>query len=624
MTYHPGKMLNSSLFFYCNCVFRIFLFDFLCELFVMFNLQTYDISFIIIEIFSLIPFMVMRFIVGMKIDLINSADVICTSFICFRIVYIKRFSRFFHSEVNRELYNIICSSVSLILISTILINVFENTQTIGKYWLFLERDCTDCFNCDGPNERFHTTLFFVTTILSTIGYYSSVTSEMGRCLIILLIIIQVVEIPTTCANFLRQISSKSIYARTSCKVLKGVDFILISGNVSSGSIDVLLQEYFHPDHGSNERHALVLLPQQPDTHMKKLFQIYPNKLFYFEGDISNENDLEKCQYKKASMMILLCNKQCDNPLAEDSKTVIQVMSIKKYFSRKKIQTLGDRIKNSDYNRLVIQLMRPESEHHYEVSVSSKAKVNNNDQILCIDEIKLALLSKSCLCKGLISLLSNIITTNSAESSDKNLLKLQEKHKWIGEYIKGKDYEIYRICLDSQREHSFKSIVSKIYKSNGIILFGLKIEAILSGNSIVLLSPTEYILPFDKTVVYYGYVLAKNQIDALAAQEYMERHHKMKNEFSQDLLDQNPNKKVILPSIDEDEDINDTKREDYLNEKIFIASTYHVTTSQISKESAICNTLQNKLLIKKGHIIICGMCQNLFDFIKPLRAKHIPK
>ena len=68
MTYHPGKMLNSSLFFYCNFVCRVFfLFDFLCELFVMFNLQTYDISCIIIEIFSLIPFMVMRFIVGMKI-----------------------------------------------------------------------------------------------------------------------------------------------------------------------------------------------------------------------------------------------------------------------------------------------------------------------------------------------------------------------------------------------------------------------------------------------------------------------------------------------------------------------------------------------------------------------------
>ena len=63
--------------------------------------------------------------------------------------------------------------------------------------------------------------------------------------------------------------------------------------------------------------------------------------------------------------------------------MIQAMAIKKYFSRKKLQTLGERIKNSDYNRLVIQLMRPESEHHYEVSVSSKAKVNNNDQILYV-------------------------------------------------------------------------------------------------------------------------------------------------------------------------------------------------------------------------------------------------
>ena len=31
-----------------------------------------------------------------------------------------------------------------------------------------------------------------------------------------------------------------------------------------------------------------------------------------------------------------------------------------------------------------------------------------------------------------------------------------------------------------------------------------------------------------------------------------------------------------------------------------------------------------MLIAKGHIIICGVCQNLIDFIKPLRAKNLPK
>ena len=37
-----------------------------------------------------------------------------------------------------------------------------------------------------------------------------------------------------------------------------------------------------------------------------------------------------------------------------------------------------------------------------------------------------------------------------------------------------------------------------------------------------------------------------------------------------------------------------------------------------------STLQNKLVLKRGHIIICGICQNLIDLIKPLRAKYISK
>jgi hypothetical protein len=33
---------------------------------------------------------------------------------------------------------------------------------------------------------------------------------------------------------------------------------------------------------------------------------------------------------------------------------------------------------------------------------------------------------------------------------------------------------------------------------------------------------------------------------------------------------------------------------------------------------------DSMLIAKGHIIICGICQNFIDFVKPLRAKYLPK
>ena len=307
-TYFPNQILiHNNIFFMYSFVCRIyFLVDFVLDMIMMSIEKTFDIYEIIEEVLSFFPFLIMRFVVGMKFDLINNADVICTSLVVTRIFRIGKFSHFFKSDVNRELYNIVCSIISLLLTSTVLINVFENTQTVGKYWLFLERDCTDSSNCNGSNDTFHTTLFLVMTTLSTIGYYSSITSTIGRCLIIVLIIIQVVAIPSMCGDLMTQLTSKSVYARVSYNQIDKVDFILISGNISMGSIDILLQEYFHPDHGENEKHALVLMPNQPEPFMKKLMQKYQNKLFYFEGDCLKFNDLERCMFDKAKTIMLLC------------------------------------------------------------------------------------------------------------------------------------------------------------------------------------------------------------------------------------------------------------------------------------------------------------------------------
>ena len=101
------------------------------------------------------------------------------------------------------------------------------------------------------------------TTIGIIGYNSTIASILGRLIIFAVIIFCVYEIPSQCSDLMIQLNSKSIYARTAYKKLNGVEFILIIGNVSVGSLSVLLKEYFHPDHGENERHGLILMPQSP-------------------------------------------------------------------------------------------------------------------------------------------------------------------------------------------------------------------------------------------------------------------------------------------------------------------------------------------------------------------------
>ena len=664
-TYEPNTVLiHSKYFLSINFTSRLF-FTFLLIFDIIngrYDLSFKNISSLLLEIISVLPYLFSRITVGMNEDLISNAHLITSSFICFRLLKILSLNKFIRSDVNRELFTIMASLVCLIFIFTILVNVIENTQTIGNYCLFLPRDCTNPYLCDGSNDTLHSTLFFIMTTIGIIGYNSTISSILGRLIIIAVIVFSVYEIPSKCTDLMVQLSTKSIYARNTYKKLNGVEFILISGNVSVGSLVVLLKEYFHPDHGENERHALILMPQSPDNNMKSILQDYPNKLFYLEGDPLKFNDLQRCQFKKASMIMLLCNKQTDDSTAEDSKTIIMAMAIKKFFSldndseyneiyknqttsnlyqskqlmyqdrqntlqnltsNKNMENVKEEENDDISSRLIIQLLKPESEHSFALSVSNKKA---NDQIVCIDELKISLLAKSCMCRGIISLISNLVITNNFdEEMEKQFGQLQ----WIEEYKNGKDYEIYKIPLDHSRGYKFLQVADKIYNEKKTILFGLNIEDKITNINAVLLSPMDFVLPIKKDVNVYGYILAKDQGDAdeVTCWEKTIKKNILSNSEKEE------NDEIFSPKISKDteeSDIIENEEEKFGNDKenitadiISLGKICHITTEHIDKNNVTIESI-DKMLVAKDHIIICGICHNLSDFIKPLRSKKLPK
>jgi hypothetical protein len=226
-------------------------------------------------------------------------------------------------------------------------------------------------------------------------------------------------------------------------------------------------------------------------------------------------------FRKAKMIMLLANKQTDNDTEEDAKTIIQAMAIKKHFllleQKEKKNKIGynkhihkfnkgnndDENSQEKNNRLIMQLIKPESEHHFELSISTN---NSRDQIVCINELKLGLLSKSCLCRGIITLLTNLISTNNVVEDNDKAKKILDENDWMSDYTEGKDYEIYKISLNSKRGYYFGDLVNIVYNTNnGAILFGLHIESKDTQDSIVYLSPLSFKLPKkDQSISIYGY------------------------------------------------------------------------------------------------------------------------
>lgn len=422
-----------------------------------------------------------------------------------------------------------------------------------------------------------------------------------------------VVIPTKTSQLIVLLSSKSMYARRSYKIVQDVPHIVITGSVSTISAADFFQEFFHEDHGDQSRHACILLPHRPDPHMENLIRIpsIASNVFYIQGDPLQEKDLKRCQIEKAKAVIILCNKQSGDATEEDAKTILRAMVIKKYL---KLHNAAN------YVRLCMEILRPEGKTHYYLSLNRQTRA---DQVICVEELKLSLLAKSCLCPGLVALISNLITSSGEPKADFDI-------KWLDEYWKGKKFEIYKTYLSPlYLGKSFSWVAEKIYKDFRAIIIAIEIE--FKDFTRIFPNPGDFIIPYGYRVT--GYIIAedKSVADQIGISKGVESFSRSKTLLGR--------KSYALgfsfyPEENSQEDESDDenaaeiggklRQENYfsgdwnkINEKC------HISKSKINLQDVNFLTMENNILAT-NHIILCGLVQNLINFVLPLRSKYLAK
>jgi hypothetical protein len=133
-------------------------------------------------------------------------------------------------------------------------------------------------------------------------------------------------------------------------------------------------------------------------------------------------------------------------------------------------------------------------------------------------MKLSLLAKSCLCPGLVILITNLIKSSTDPDESLEERKDDPNFAWLWKYWNGKKYEIYKVRIpNSYADKSFCDIASNIYKDEGLLLFALEIVVNDRQNGDILLNPGNYKLPrpFSKnnSYKYYGYIIASDEESA---------------------------------------------------------------------------------------------------------------
>ena len=116
-----------------------------------------------------------------------------------------------------------------------------------------------------------------------------------------------------------------------------------------------------------------------------------------------------------------------------------------------------------------------------------------DQLIIVEEIKMALLAKSCFAPGIISFISNLIMSSGEENEDGNNDDgKEEEDAWVKEYVAGMDHEIYRCRLSTMMENRyFSDLVRLIYKKLKAIVFAIEVSC--NQRTIIRLNPADFLV-----------------------------------------------------------------------------------------------------------------------------------
>jgi len=212
--------------------------------------------------------------------------------------------------------------------------------------------------------------------------------------------------------------------------------LVLVGDCGPESFDACLQELYNEDHG-NVDFDTVILQVKPNENMLKIFnrKTYENQVLYLVGNVLDQKDLKRARTDNSICVIILANKLTPNHRQEDFNNIMKAFSILKY----SYMICGER-----KTRVCIQLILPETKEIYYNSLIHKNEYDNCPQIICLEEIKLQLLGKSCQCQGINTIIA--LLTTSKKPSLEQIDIFHDFQNWMKEYLQGLENEIYCIKI----------------------------------------------------------------------------------------------------------------------------------------------------------------------------------
>ncbi|ORX56940.1 hypothetical protein DM01DRAFT_318668 [Hesseltinella vesiculosa] len=237
----------------------------------------------------------------------------------------------------------------------------------------------------GTNYSILDSLYVVMVTLSTVGYGGKPT----RVVMMALIVISLAVLPSLLADVARTLQKRNDGGG---HVSKGsLPFILIVGTLRPEQVNDILQGFLDREHA--EPHLnLIFLDVNPPSEELKLMErnsMWGHRIQFLHGSVLNEDTLLRVRARYAKAIFTISDDNASDASKEDERNTVRLWSL--------------------YCFTVIHNVPI---YTYNLSPSTAVYQKVAKEIICVGEFKQYLLAMNCRCRGVSTLLTNLLHQRS--------------------------------------------------------------------------------------------------------------------------------------------------------------------------------------------------------------------
>ncbi|KDO31996.1 hypothetical protein SPRG_19472 [Saprolegnia parasitica CBS 223.65] len=564
----------------------------------------------------------------------------------FRCLCCFRLLAFANTARQRETF-VLFSAVICIIIC------FGSTQQAIEACPCMQNATIDPTNCsiwekddlDGActDLPIYNAMYFVVITIATLGYGDiAPRTQMGRLAVIVLIIASSVLLPLQISTLSDVLNRETEYDKAFTERKEKTPHVLICGEVGSGALDFFLRQFLHPNKMNWKDKVVILCPSLPSHNLKRILLngAYEQRVVYLQGSAMSDADLQRASASTARLCFVLANKL--SPDADQSDTASNFITISLRHFNKHVP-------------IFVQVLKSDNIGHLHLSGATN--------VLCVDQLKMAILAKSCLMPGTAAFLCSVLLPFA-----RPWVSGTRDATWASVFLQGCSHDLYEVAIPAYLDRlvTFTTLAHILFQEHHVREIGsdMTLHVLAStpdvGNLVATLSVStlhryRHVLDnFDRIAAAWSLTTFSTKMKTAAKESrdsILMAHQSIRTSASNVLArysvismrsQRRSYRSAIIPSCDHDSSLAPPEPSDARRSSIQDANTetghvnggsgplFHASSKSrlsgvetpvtsysppLSYVAFISVTIPPNL---SDHIVLCGQPNHLRDFIAPLR------